>query len=489
MNLSSSPVSARDKLFCCNACALVNEIIEENHLEAFYSYRSSQIPPPTDQKGNFAYFDDPTFSQLNETTYPNGLRSVTLYLRGIYCAACIWLIEQLPVIAKGVISARVDLSKSSVKIIYDPNVILLSQIGEALNRIGYYPLAYNKDSAEQENERKTRDLLLRIGVAGFALGNIMLISFCLYQGIFSGIEKKFSHFFSWISLFLSSLSVFYSATPFYKASIGGLKARRIIIDLPISIGILVGYLYSIYSTVTGSGEIYFDSVSALIFFLLCARWLNLKALQHAQKESSPSKPFLPYYAQRITNGKKRSVYTQSLSSGDIIEIGKDSVVPADCRLLSEKGFFDCSIITGESYPVSKQKGDEILAGTKNVGGAILAEVLNVGDMTRISKILSSVSSSAPSINQHRGGISDKLSRYFTFILITAAVCVFLFWIDSSFNVAVRNSLALILVACPCAIGISFPLATARGAMAALKRGVFVRDPGVFERLSNTKKAY
>ena len=475
--------------YCCVACESVRSIIEGLGLEQYYALRERL---PGDRRSavqlarDFAEFDDPEFSQASQSSAPNGRRRIELYLEGVHCAACIWLVERVPQLLPGVRSVRLDLGRSRAVIEWDPEEVALSEIAQQLNRLGYPPHPFHGVEAERAAQRERRDLWIRLAITGAVAGNVMMISFALYGGQFHGIDHSLHQTLRWVSLAVSVPSLIWGGGWFFRGAARALRQHRLHIDLPVSLGILAGFGHGAWNVMRGSGEIYLDSVTMLIFLLLGGRLLERGQQRRAAEAAELFHSLSPSQARRIDTGpsgeeQERSVPASSLTPGRRIRVHAGETIPADGVLSRGRSDVDRSLLTGESIPVPIAVGDAVEAGCTNLGAPIEVRVEKTGDESRLGKILASMEESA----RRRAPIvrlADRLSGSFIAgVLIAASITAVTTWHLDPVT-AIDRTLALLIVTCPCALALATPLAVSVALGRAARRGILIKGGDVFERL-------
>ena len=259
-------------------------MIHDHGLDGYYDLLrdTERVPQAAQTSGKgFEEFDDPTFHELYVRDTPDGLKSVELYLEGVHCAACVWLVEKVPLVVPGVAEAVLEIRRSMARVRWDPATTPLSHIARFLDSLGYAPHPFRGVKVREMRRREDRMLLIRITVAGACAGNVMMLAVALYGGMFHGMAQQYQTFFRWTSLIISLPAVLWSAGVFYKGALGSLRTRALHMDVPITLGILAGSLWGAWNTVRGTGEIYFDSVTALIFLLLVGRYVQQRRQRSA----------------------------------------------------------------------------------------------------------------------------------------------------------------------------------------------------------------
>jgi Cu2+-exporting ATPase len=471
--------------FCCNGCRVAYQVIHEHGLDGYYDIKARIDAPdqPAQRSGRaFAEFDDPTFHELYCRTLPSGLATVELYLEGVHCAACVWLVEKLTVVVNGVAEVRLDLGRSLATVTWDPGTTPLSEVARFLDSIGYAPHPFRGVEARDMARREERALLIRIAVAGAIAGNVMLIAFALYGGHFHGISEEFRNLFRWVSLVLTVPSATWCAAVFYRGALGALKARSLHMDLPIAIGILAGFTQGAVNTVRGAGEVYFDSVTALIFFLLVGRFLQRRQQLKAASSTELLFSLAPSTARLVEADGIREVPLEALGSGAVVEVRAGDSIPADGTIAEGSSTVDRSLLTGESLPEPVSTGDPIHAGTVNLGSRLLVEVRATGEDTRVGRLMRLVEEGA----MRRAPVvllADRISGWFVAVVLTLAAITLAVWLQLDPEHAVEHMVALLIVSCPCALGLATPLAVSAAIGRAARKRILIKGGDSLENLA------
>lgn len=480
-----------DERFCCEGCRAVSEALVASGLSEFYSIKDRIGNPDIGQRdpgqGGFEYFDHPGFFRDHVDAVGDGCACTRLYLEGVHCAACVWLLERLPQAVPGVHRSVVRFGTGVLDLEFDPKTAQLSHIAETLDRFGYRPHPFVDEHVQAAEKAEERDLLKRLGVAAVSAGNTMLIAVSLYEGLFSGIEPRYRIFFQWISLFLALPAVVYSAQPFYQAALSSFMLRRLHIDVPISIGVVAAFLFSCYATFTAQDHVYFDSVCALIFFLLLGRWVQRRALRRSQREFLQSSLFLPKSA-LVLREESELVPLSEVVVGDRVRVLVGERVPVDGEILSGVTELDVAVLTGESRPQRAQVGDQVFAGSLNLSGVIEVSALQPGSDSRVQRLLTSLveaaSRRAPIVE-----VTDRLSGHFVFGVVLLATATFFYWLGEGFHEALNNAVALLVITCPCALALATPVAMSVAVARAAKAGILIKGSDVVERLLRARQVF
>jgi Cu2+-exporting ATPase len=480
-----------DLQFCCNGCRVACEVIHEHGLDGYYDIKSRiEAPVQAAQSSGrgFAAFDDPSFHRLYCRALPFGLATVELYLEGVHCAACVWLVEKMTVVVDGVAEVRLDLGRSLATVTWNPETTPLSQVAHFLDSIGYAPHPFRGVEARDMARREERALLIRIAVAGAIAGNVMLIAFALYGGRFHGITDEFRILFRWASLALAIPSVVWCASVFYRGAWGALKTRTLHMDLPIAIGILAGVIQGAVNTVRGTGEIYFDSVTALIFFLLVGRFLQRRQQRRAASSTELLFSIAPATARLVDSDGVREVPLEALSPGNTVEVRAGDSIPADGSVVEGISTLDRSLLTGESLPEPVAIGDPVHAGTVNLGGRLLVEVRVTGEDTRVGRLMRLVEEGA----MRRAPVvllADRISGWFVAIVLTLAAITLGVWLKLDPEHAVGHAVALLIVSCPCALGLATPLAVSAAIGRAARKKILIKGGDALENLARPGRMF
>ncbi len=475
--------------FCCNGCRVAYQIIHENGLTAYYSMvdvQASQQSVKDRQrspaKGNYGEFDEPTFFQRFVETDQRGVASTTFVVEGIHCAACVWLIEKLPQVLSGVIDARVNWSRNTVELCWDTHAVQLSRIADSLERLGYRAHPVHRHDAGKLEQIENRRQLVNLGVAGAAAGNNMLITAALYLGMFSYMSGSMETLLRLASCLVGSVSFFWPGRVFLQGALSALKTKTPHMDLPIALGLSVAMVAGLINTFRGAGEIYFDSLSVLVFLLLVGRWIQFRQQLRTSDAIEMLYRMTPRYTRKIVNGEPVETLIDMVEVGDILDVRSGEVIPVDGVITAGTTAVDEAILTGESQGVARGTGDLVFAGTQNVRARVEIRAITVGNDTRIASItrlIEKASIQKPSIVQW----ADRIGGWFVSIVILLALfslAVWLWWEPSG---AVDRTVALLIVACPCALALATPLSIAVAIGRSASRKIMIKGGDVLQRLN------
>ena len=335
-----------ERQFCCHGCRAVYAVIHEHGLDRYYAFRAEAdaAPEPASPTGrSYAELDDPGFQARACWTTSDGLAATELYLEGVHCAACVWLVERLPGLVPGVVEVRLDLPRSRALVRWDARVATLSAAARQLDALGYRAHPSRGQEAHALRRGEDRRMLARIGLAGAAAANVMAIAFALYGGFFHGMEPEYASLFRWASLAVTVPAMIWGGGVFFRGAWAALRVRALHMDLPISVGLLAGFLHGAVNTVRGAGDVYFDSVTALIFLLLAGRYIQRRQQRVAADSAELLSSLAPSAARLLLEEGVREVPIEALVPGSRVEVRAGDTVPAD-------GVISCGPLRSRSLP-------------------------------------------------------------------------------------------------------------------------------------------
>ncbi|MEM7675324.1 MAG: heavy metal translocating P-type ATPase [Myxococcota bacterium] len=478
-----------DAQFCCRGCKTVHGLIHAEGLDAYYELRGDdRASPASNTDASYAAYDDPSFIARYGKPLEGGRLEVPLLLEGVHCSACLWLIETAMNRMDGVVEARLTFGRAHLQLIFNPTQTTLRTLAERLAKLGYPPHPAKTSAGAQAVQRTERNLWVRLGIAGAVLGNVMLMAFALYGGWFSGMSDEFAELFRWGSLLVTLPSITYAAWPFYRGAVAGLSQRVLHMDLPISIGIIVGFVGGCLNTLRGTGEIYFDSVCALIFLLLIGRVLQVRQQRRARENTELLYALTPSSARRLdAEGHAGLVAIETLQVGDLIEVHPGETFATDGIIQRGTSTVDASLLSGEAMPVDVSVGDEVFGGTKNLQDNLTVTVTREVAEARVAKIAELVARAsaerAPVVQ-----LADRVAGVFVAVVLLLAGLTLAYWSWVEPSMAIDHAVALLVVSCPCALGLATPLAMTAAISKAARRGILPKSGVALEalgRMTNT----
>lgn len=480
------PIGTDPLQFCCSGCATAYQLIHSCGLDAYYALRDRAESGASESRTSgraYAEFDDPAFQSLYCNPQADGSIQTDLLLEGIHCTACVWLIEKLPRVVPGVIEARLDSRRACVTVRFSNEQTSLSRIARALDSLGYAPHPARRAALHELRRAEDRRMLVRVAVAGACAGNIMLLFFALYAGMLDGIEREHEQLFRWAAMFLNTICLAWPGLVFARSALAALRTRSINLDVPIALGLYLGGIWGIWKTISGHGDLYFDSISALIFFLLIGRMIQMRQQRFAADALELLFNIGPASARRLNpDGSITLIATESLSRGDLIEILPGDTAPSDGSIISGSSNFDQSMLTGESRPCRLSIGEQVAAGTVNLSSPITLKVEATGESTRVGRLFRMVEEAG----RRRAAIvrlADRWGAWLLWALLTLAALTLIIWWPLSPALAIDRAAALLIATCPCGLGLATPLAMTVAMGRAARRGILVKGGDVFESLA------
>lgn len=436
---------------------MVFEILNTNDLCQYYTLDKK---PGINQKQirdarAYAYLDDQEVQERLLEFNDGSTAQVRFYLPQMHCVSCLWLLEHLYKLDQGVHQTRVNFLKKTATIQYDPKISSLRKLAALLASIGYPP-EINLGDVEGERSKATdKSLIYKIGVAGFAFGNIMLFSFPEYVGMEREVDGWFANVFGFLSILLALPVLLYSAQDYLISAWNGLRTKRINIDLPLALGILMLFGRSAWEIVGNTGAGYMDSFAALIFLLLTGKWFQQKTWHQLSFERD-YKSYFPVAATLKEGDEERSVPVNRLTPGDIILIRSQEIIPADGILLKGAASIDYSFVTGEAEPIRVQAGERIYAGGKQTGESIeitLTKRVSQSYLTRLWNDEAFASGQQGRVSK----LAERAGQYFTWLILGVGTAAFLYWSLKGLPFAAVNAFtAVMIIACPCAVALAIP---------------------------------
>ncbi len=485
-NLIQDEVGGRTMAFCCHGCQGAYRIITGAGLGQFYERR--RWPEPGVPEAVFhTHFPDEYLERFVLST-PHGAE-IALLIDGIRCATCVWLIEKILSGLAGVIRARVNFGSHRLSILFDPGRTRPGLLLTALGRIGYLARPFTREAAQRQADRARQGLLIRFGTAAFLSMQLMGYSFALYAGFLQGIDPASRHLMQLLSALVTTPVVFYSGFPFLAGAWHAIKNHMPNMDLLISLGVLVAYGYSLWAMSTG-GEVYFDTAAMIVTLILLGRLLESAARTMAGSGIDRLLRLSPDLATRLLDGKEpETVASMDLRPGERILVTPGQRFPVDGRIACGTTEVDEAIITGEAQPVVKEAGMEVLAGAMNILCAVEVEVSRaVSDsfVARIARLVEEAQARKAPIQS----LADRLAVLFVPVVIATSLTTILYWLltDANPATAILNGVAVLVVACPCALGLATPTAVLVATGTAAGRGILFRGGDCLEAAARVQVA-
>ncbi len=479
-----NPVMWDEKPFCCYGCKTVYQILNEKKLDKYYEIQPmSGIKVDRQDVGDkYAYLDNEEIAGKLLEFSDSGVGKITLFIPTIHCASCIWLLENLNTLDAGIIRSSVNFPNKQVSITFKPEKVSLRRIVEMLVSIHYVPEINLEQQQGRDTGKSERTLLIKIGIAGFSLMNVMLYNFPEYLPGGEHLSPMFLRFFGWMSMLLAVPVVFYCANDYYLSAYKALKHKIVNIDLPISIGIFTLFFQSVFDVTTGQGIGYMDSLTGLVFFLLIGKWYQGKTYRALSFE----RDYKSYFPVAVTligeDGGRTAIPLARLKENDEIQIRNQELVPSDAELLSESANIDYSFVTGEALPVEKKKGDMIYAGGRQVGSSIRLKVLKSVEQSYLTQLWNQDTAKQSGIS-HLDTVINKVSEYFTVVVLLVSASAGGYWLFNNSSLAIFAFTSVLIIACPCALALTVPFTFGSTMRAFGRKGFYIKNTGVIENLN------
>ena len=476
-----------DKAFCCRGCLFVHDLLAESGLGQFYDlnrHPGVRVRRPT-KREQWAYLDDPMLQQQLLDFTDGKVSRVTFQVPAIHCVACVWLLENLFRLQPGIGQSQVNFPRREVTITFTTERLPLSDLVALLASLGYEPVLTLGELEKRQRDPARRRQWLQVGIAGFAFGNIMLLSLPGYFGLDSFSGPLFKVLSGYLSLALAVPVLLYSASDYWRAAWVSLRQRVLTLDVPVALGLAALYAQSAYDVALGRGNSYLDSLAALVFFLLCGRVFQQKTYDRLAFDRD-YKCFFPLSVTRLTAAGEASVAISNLRAGDRLRLRNGELIPADGRLLSGPARIDYSFITGEAEPVAKAPGDYLYAGGRQIGGAIEIEMVKAVSQSQLTSLWNH-----EAFQKEREStlntLTNRYSRWFTRIVIAVAVGAGVFWaMGGNPGRGLRAFTSVLIVACPCALALAAPFTLGTAQRLLARRQVFVKNTLAIERMAQVE---
>ena len=474
---------------CCAGCHAVARAIVDGGLGDYYRHRDAMPESPREAiptaLRELGLFDHPDVQKNFVRPVGEHEKEAALILEGITCSACVWLNEQHLARQPGVTAVDINYATRRARVRWDEQRIKLSQILEAIAAIGYRAHPYDAARSELLAQKERRIALWRLFVAGFGMMQVMMYAIPVYLADDGTMTGDIEQLMRWASLVLTMPVIFYSAAPFFRNAWRDLRFRRVGMDVPVALGIGAAFLASLWATVTGSGEVYFDSVTMFVFFLLGGRFLEMLARQKAARGVESLALALPAFAWRYTHypgDQFERVAVAELRTGDVVMVKPGEVIPADGRVLEGTSRADESLLTGENLAVEKRVGDVMIGGSVNIASPLTVRVECVGDATRlasIQRLMERAAAEKPKIVE----AADRIAGRFVGALLILALATGALWLWLDPSHALWVFVAVLVVSCPCALSLATPTALTVATGALSRRGVLVTRGHAIEALA------
>lgn len=481
-------IDGRARSMCCAGCQAVAEAIVANKLTDYYRHRDALPESPREAMPlalqELGLFDHPDVQKNFVRPVGEHEREAALILEGITCAACVWLNEAHIARQPGVTAVDINYATRRARVRWNEDVTRLSAILEAVQAIGYRAHPYDVTRSEQLAQKERRTAQWRLFVAGFGMMQVMMYAIPVYLAD-GDMTRDIEQLMRWASLILTLPVIVYSSAPFFLNAWRDLKLRRVGMDVPVALGIGSAFAASVWATLTAAGEVYFDSVTMFVFFLLSGRYLEMMARQKAARGVEALARALPAFSERLPHWPDRAgerVAVADLRAGDVVLVKPGEVIPGDGEVVEGDSSSDESLLTGESRPVPRRAGDAVTGGSVNVASPLVVRLERVGEATRLASIrrlMEQAAGEKPALVQ----LADRIAMRFVWVLLALALTTGLYWLDADPQRALWVFVAVLVVSCPCALSLATPaaLTVATGALA--REGLLVTHGHSIETLA------
>jgi Cu2+-exporting ATPase len=478
-------IDSQEQPVCCHGCKAVAEFITGAGLDDYYRYRdrSGARADETPRPDRWSAYDRPELVERLTRAVPGGARSITVLLEGLRCSACSWLADKALHLQSGVLDVAVNPATARARLVWDPGKVRLGDLLRVLDHVGLRPHPLAGEHAEQIALLERRSALKRLAVAGFGMMQVMMFALPLYVAHSSGMDAGMREFFRLVSMLVSIPVALYSGWPFYVGAWHALKARSVSMDVPVTLGIVIAFVASVWNALTGTGEVYFDSVTMFVFFLSLGRYVEMVARHRAGSVADALARLAPVTARRVRNEQVEDVQAVELQPGDDMLVRTGEVFAADGVVTGEAdGRVDESMLTGESTAIAKSGGSTVHAGTQNLGAPLRVKVAAVSGNTVLAGIvalLERAQAERPRLAQ----AADRAAAWFLSRILLGSALVFAIWWFVDPSRALPATIAVLVVTCPCALSLATPAVLAAATADLARRGVLVAHSDAFEALA------
>ncbi len=481
LDTKKSEIIFDDKFFCCNGCKTVYEIFSTNDLTCYYDFQQSPGSTPKEIEGKYNFLDNDKIVEKLLEFNDGKTQIITLYIPHIHCSSCIWVLENLNKIHSAVSTSIVNFGKKNVRISFNSESLSLKNLVILLNSIGYEPFI-SLDDYSPSKKNIDRSLIYKLGFAGFAFGNVMFLSFPEYFEVNEFWLEQYKSLFRWLMFSYSIPVVFYSAQEYFISAYKGLRSKILNIDVPIALGIFVLFIRSSIEIIYDIGPGFFDSLTGLVFFLLLGRFFQQKTYSFLSFERDYKSYFPIGITKILPNGIEESIQVYEIEKGDRLLIRNEELIPTDCILIKGKARIDYSFVTGEAKAVSKNSGDKLFAGGKQLDGIIEVDVLKSVEQSYLTQLWSNDVFKTDKEKSFTT-ITNSISKYFTIAILSIAIISTSFWLFADSSKALNVFTAILIIACPCALALSAPFTFGNILRILGTKKFYLKNASVIEQLA------
>jgi Cu2+-exporting ATPase len=474
---------------CCIGCCAAAQLIAQFGLEDFYRFRTAVSLTPQESATEWLHFDEPEQFHSLTSANPAG-RSAVMLIDGLTCAACSWLIGRSLEQVEGVVRASVNTATGRASIVWDEGKVALSRLLQVIAGLGYRPHIVTAEAAAAQARVESRAILQRLAVTGLGMMQVMMFAVAMYAGEMQGMDSTTRTYLRLVSMLVATPVMLYGGWPFFVGACKALRMHSVTMDVPVSLGLLLAFGASVLNTWRHAGDVYFDSVTMFIFFLTVARYVEMVARHRSNSVTDALGRIMPDTAHRLRLSDPEPVITDvtvtQLRVGDELLVRCGEMIPADGEITLGSTRVDESMLNGEPLPIPRSRGDRVAAGTLNLGEPVHMRVSATGGATVLASIvalLRRAQAERPRIT--RAG--DAMAGRFLMRVLAGAVVVCAFWLVVEPSRAFAATLAVLVVACPCAFSLATLVAVASANAALARRGVLVTHPDAIEGLAKVTR--
>jgi len=471
--------------FCCKGCRGAYELINGLGLKSYYERRV--IDPDT--KALRPEDDGLVIDYHAHVIEDNDVHTLYLMVEGIHCAACVWLIETVLSKQDGIVQARVNMSTRRLVLKWRPGAADPNDLVAQVSALGYRLVPYDPCLLNSENEKQEKELLRAMAVAGFAAANVMLFSVSVWAGYSQGMMDSTRDLMHWLSALVALPAVAYAGRPFFRSAVTALKVRRLNMDVPISLAVLLAAGMSLFQVINGAEHAYFDSAISLLFFLLIGRYLDRRARGRAR---GAAEHLLGLNAVAVTvlseAGEKQLLPPEQVKDGMTVLCAAGERVAVDGRVIDGTSDIDTSLISGETVPVTAKTDDQVFAGTVNLSAPLKIRVTATGEGTLLAEIVR-LMEEAEAGRANYVALADRVAQYYAPVVHFLSLATFLYWFfiaGMAWHEALLNAIAVLIITCPCALALAVPVVQVIASGRLMRQGILVKTGTALERLAHVK---
>ncbi|SFM86058.1 Cu+-exporting ATPase [Algoriella xinjiangensis] len=473
-----------EKDFCCQGCKTVYEILNVNDLKDYYDLnRNAGVRPDAKSNHQFDFLNTKEIFDKVVDFSDDGITVVSFYVPVMHCTSCVWLLESLNTINPNIISSNVNFTQKTVQVTFREENLQLGDLARFITNLGYKPSINLKTLDKKKKSKVDRALVSKLVIAGFCFGNIMLLSFPEYVEVFGEVKEQWldqnKGYFRWLMFALSLPVFFYSSTDYFVSAWQGIKNKYINIDVPIALGIIVIMFKSTYDIIFDISPGYFDTLAMLLFLMLTGKWFQQQTMQ-ALAFDRDYKSFYPIAVAKMVDGHEQPILLSELKKGDRILIRNEEIIPADAILMKGEAMIDNSFVTGEARLIPKKAGDKIFAGGKQSGHAIELEIISDVNQSYLTQLWNN--DAFQKEESELNALTNKISHYFTIIILCIAVISAVYWFYHDSSKVLDVVTAILIIACPCALGLSSPFILGHMMRIFGNKKFYVKNTSTVERM-------